>query len=340
VSIENNQFVTIGGECFEVKFQSEQAHPDRDGVSYLFHIVDLTKDRGKRFISLYRSGPDKLWVSNYDARIETVRVNTFRRAFDSGTLHFDARYDEGKYRELPLTSTDFNLPSPATDMEVRQFIIHKAYWLSWKYCNRFPVQFDEPVDLEYLGVGDGVVGRNQWLLEEDGLLERSKIPGLGRPTARLVKTYESTQSTELPNERVFPPGTQYEAFKLITGILRSAKREILIADNYLNEDVLDMLAAVPSHPAVKLLTHKPRPDFRVASQRFKVQYRDALEVKVHSAEIHDRAVVVDDDQFYALGASIKDMGGKLSLLNKLQDPASINKLRSTLQTIWSSSSPL
>jgi len=150
----------------------------------------------------------------------------------------------------------------------------------------------------------------------------------------------SKQSTALPNEIVFPKGTQYEGFKKVTAILRSAKREILIVDSYLNNEVLDMLIAAPAQPNIKLLTFKPAPDFKAALKRFQGQYQRAVETKTHSAEIHDRVIVVDGTQFYALGGSIKDIGAKLTFLNRVEDAISINTLRTELDRIWAAAVPL
>ena len=227
--------------------------------------------------------------------------------------------------------------------DLRQFIIHKAFWLAFRHSpagRRWPVPFDEPIELEYLGVSSEDVVRNEWLLEEQGLLEKSQVPGFGRPTAKLIEVYEARHSTALPNETVFPKGTQYEAFKKVTSILRSASREIIIADNYMNEEVLDMLLAVPMQPTIKLLTHRAAPDFKVAVRRFQGQYQRTVEAKTHNAEIHDRLIMVDGTQFYALGGSIKDMGTKLTFLNKIEDASNISRLRDELERIWASAVPL
>jgi hypothetical protein len=123
------------------------------------------------------------------------------------------------YRELRLEQSDFQPQASANDAEVRQFIVHTAYWLAFRYgVTGYPVQLDSEIDLEYLGVTQNEVRRNQWRLEEEGLLYRSKIPGLGRPTATLVKVYESRRSASVGDEQVFPKGTQYEAFKAIRAI--------------------------------------------------------------------------------------------------------------------------
>ena len=133
-----------------------------------------------------------------------------------------------------------------------------------------------------------------------------------------------------------PRGTQWDAFKAIRQILQSAKREIFLVDNYMSDDVLDMVAALSPKIKVRLLTSKVDADFKVAVSRFRGQYAlHQLEVRRHSAEIHDRAISVDNAQWYALGHSLKGFGGKLSLINKLEDVNAIQTLRNTLEKIWS-----
>jgi hypothetical protein len=337
------QLVTRLGEFFQASPQGKDRAGNRDGVLHYFHLTDLVRGRGLRKVSVYRGGPRDFYtstVAEFDQRIDSVLLNTIRHRFDSGELTFDVPDDATHYKEIRVTPEDFKPQPPASDEEVRQLIMHEAYWLSYKNGNRYPVQFDSETDLEYLGVGVQDIHRNQWVLEEDGLLERSKIPGNGRPKIALVKMYESRQSTVLGHEQVFPKGTQYEAFKVVTSILRTATREILVVDNYLGTSLLDMIEAIPSKPAVRLLTFKPPADFKLAVAAFKKQYGQSLEVKLHKKEVHDRAIVIDDRHFFAIGASIKDLGDKLSLVNKVEDPANIARLRSEFQAIWASATPL
>lgn len=337
------QLVTRFGECFEVSPQGKDRAGNRDGVLHYFHLTDLVRGRGLRKVSVYRGGPRDFYatsVAEFDRRIDMVLLNTIRRRFDSGELTFEVPEGATYYKEVLVTPEDFQQQLPASDEEIRQLILHEAYWLSYKYGNRYPVQFDSETDLEYQGVGVQDIRRNQWVLEQDSLLEQSKIPGLARPKVGLVKMYESRQSTVLRTEQVFPKGTQYEAFKAVTNILRTATKEILVVDNYLGSSLLDMIEAIPSKPAVRLLTFKPPVDFKIAVAAFKKQYGQSLEVKMHQKEVHDRTIVIDDRDFFALGASIKDLGDKLSLLNKVEDPANVARLRAEFQTIWGSATPL
>ncbi|MGA8220731.1 MAG: hypothetical protein WB780_03690 [Candidatus Acidiferrales bacterium] len=329
---QQNSFVTLGGECFQVEFQRTVVDIHRDGVFYHFHMTDLKSGRGKRLVSLV--------IPTDSPGLENARLNTIRRAFDSGAFSFDDPHDQITYRELPFTADDLRPQPRASETEIRQLIMNEAYWLSWKLGGRQPVQSDSPVDLDYLGVAAGVIQQNQWFLERKGMLVESKVAGLGRPTEKLIEVCESSQVTQATSELVFPPKSQYTAFKAITNIFQSAKKEILIVDNYLDADILDMLAALPSKPAVRILTHKPNANFKVAVTRFVSQYGGSIDVRLHAAQIHDRAIVIDDMEFYALGGSIKDLGKNLSLMNKLADPSAIGTLRATLAGIWGSASVL
>jgi len=332
------RLATVGGECFDVDYEGQDRFSDRDGISYAFRLTNLKPDNGVRLVSVCRFGLMELPPADSTVqRLEMVRLDVIRRALDSRTLDFEPPFDEHGYKELRLSANDFTRRNSVTDEEIKQFIIVKAYWISWKLGGRQPVQFDDPVDLDYLGVDALSVRKHQWLLEQRNLLEKSKIPGLGRPTAQLIDLYDAKHSAQHLNERVFPQGTQYEAFKTVSAILFAANNEILIVDNYLNDEVLDMLAAVPKHPALKLLTYKPRADFRVAVRRFMSQYGGSVEVRIHNADIHDRAVVVDNEAFYTFGHSIKDLGTRLSVVNRLDDPST---LRAALQRIWAAASTL
>ena len=95
--------------------------------------------------------------------------------------------------------------------------------------------------------------------------------------------YESRQSTVIRNEQVFPKGTQFEAYKAVTNILRTATKEILVVDNYLGISLLEMIEAIPSKPAARLLTFKPSPDFKAAVTAFKKQHGQSVEVRVAPA---------------------------------------------------------
>src|SRR5882762_8558295 len=125
--------VTLGGECFEAAYVDVGNADGRDGVLYYFKLRDLVKDRGLRNVSLFRSGMDKVFLEGYEARVEIVRLNVLRRAFDSGTFSFETPVVPDRYHELRLRADDFQPQKKATDETIRRFIKFGAYYLGFKY---------------------------------------------------------------------------------------------------------------------------------------------------------------------------------------------------------------
>lgn len=188
------RFVTLSGECFDAEYEGEQtALPTRLGSYFLFRLRDVRKERGERLVSIFRSDQIKLLNPNYASRIEFVRINVIRRAFDSGTLSFDAPSDQHTYKTLDLKDSDFQQQPLVGDPEIRQFMMHKAYWLSYRHPTHpgeQPISFDAPEDLDYLGVTQSDIRRNLMRLRNQGMLDRV-MEGDGRPTEELIAAYES-----------------------------------------------------------------------------------------------------------------------------------------------------
>src|SRR2546426_2439160 len=118
------RLVTLSGECFEALFEREEsAQPMRIGSYHLFRLTDIREGRGERLVSVF--GPKQI-----KGEIEIARINAIRRAFDSGKLSFDEPYDEYKYNDgVELKDSDFGKQRQVSDSEIRQFLIHKAYWV-------------------------------------------------------------------------------------------------------------------------------------------------------------------------------------------------------------------
>ena len=190
--------VTLSGECFQAEYLGTGDSGGRDGVLYLFKLKDLLKDRGERCVSLFGTGTDRAAIANYDARVEIVRLNALRRAFDSGVFTFETPVDPDRYHELRLNGADFQLQDKADDETIRRFVKFGAYCLGFRYRpNNHPnlfVDFDCPEDLDYLGVRSEDIGRSVWLLTQKGYLRSSAAtyanPLRCAPTSQLIDEIE------------------------------------------------------------------------------------------------------------------------------------------------------
>lgn len=205
--------VTVTGECFNAEFERKEVAQDCDGVYYLFRLKDMSeKARNDLLISLFRFGPDKLLTPDYESRIEAIRLNAIRRAFDAGAVSFDRPNEPHRYQMLSLTVDDFKARPRASDYQIRQYIVQKAYWLGYRLgsvANKLMLQFDVEFDLDYLGVASGDIRRNVWLLAERGFLRKTEFPGVSVPTAKLIQEYESKggKTFSFDPEEAVPPSS-------------------------------------------------------------------------------------------------------------------------------------
>ena len=191
------RLATLNGECFEAELRSVDEYQERDGRLHKFYVTDMVSERGKRLVSVFVSGTLVTTGANYESRAEIVRLNAIRRAFDQAALSFDAPFDEHHYTELAMSLEDFQIQQSRTDVEIRRYIIHKAYWLAYRFPVHaqtrgilYPIPFDEPADLDYLGVNAVEIWRNIRRMEAQGLLEKV-LEGHARPSEILLSGYES-----------------------------------------------------------------------------------------------------------------------------------------------------
>jgi hypothetical protein len=194
--------VTLSGESFQAQYQEAGRAENRDGVLYYFLLTDLIKNRGPRQISLFLAGPERVFIDNLDQRLDTVRLNTIRRAFDSKLLDFVSPVGEGLgCKEIPLRARDFQTHPEAGDEQIRRFLKLSGYSLGFRNGPNKPnsyLDFDCPLDFEYLGTTSDRLARHIWLLTGQGYFESSAVsfPGTLRvvPTIKLVEEMEGLVS--------------------------------------------------------------------------------------------------------------------------------------------------
>jgi len=120
-----------------------------------------------------------------------------------------------------------------------------------------------------------------------------------------------------PVEGVFFNGQIFDAYVFASDLIKSAKKRIMLIDNYLDESVLLMLAKREPTATAKLITHHISNQLHLDIERHNSQY-PSIEVEEKTG-IHDRFLIVDDT-IYHLGASLKDLGKKLFAFSKMEIP--------------------
>ena len=123
-----------------------------------------------------------------------------------------------------------------------------------------------------------------------------------------------------PIEGIFYKGELFDAYKFVTDLIRSAKKSLLLIDNYVDESVLLMLSKRNKGVEATIYTQKMNAQLQLDLDKHNSQY-SPIQIHVYK-ECHDRFLIIDDMEVYHIGASLKDLGKKMFAFSKLDIPTS------------------
>ena len=118
-----------------------------------------------------------------------------------------------------------------------------------------------------------------------------------------------------PKQGVFYNGQVYDAYTFVSDLIKSAKRRIVLIDNYVDETVLTLLDKRDNNVSAIIYTQQISRQFQLDIDRHNAQYAPT-DVETFRLS-HDRFLCIDDD-VYHIGASIKDLGKKWFGFSKME----------------------
>jgi len=131
---------------------------------------------------------------------------------------------------------------------------------------------------------------------------------------RVFKALENKDT--IPAQGIFFDGQIFDAYIFVNDIIKSAKKSIVLIDNYIDESVLKMFSEKPANVKVVILTKEVKPKLSLAVEKFNEQYKNIDAKKFDIC--HDRFLIVDNKEIYHLGASLKDLGKKIFAFSKME----------------------
>lgn len=148
---------------------------------------------------------------------------------------------------------------------------------------------------------------------------------------RMAKTEEKIDfiiNTSMPpREGIFFDGQIFDAYTLMCDLMRSAKKRIVMVDNYIDDTVFRQLDKRDEGVSATIFTPSVSRSLHQDLERHNQQYAP-IEVKTYR-KAHDRFLIIDDT-VYHVGASFKDLGKKLFAFSKME-AMSANELISHLE---------
>jgi len=138
-----------------------------------------------------------------------------------------------------------------------------------------------------------------------------------------------TANNIIPDQKIFFDGEVFDAHKFVSDIIRSAKKEIILIDNFIDDTVLSLFAKCNKDVKVTIYCKKITQEILLDLKKFNLQY-SPIEIKEFKLS-HDRFLIIDQYKIYHFGASLKDLGKKwfavslfdnqvIKVLKKLEKP--------------------
>ena len=116
-----------------------------------------------------------------------------------------------------------------------------------------------------------------------------------------------------PSQGIFFNGQIFDAYKFINELIKSAKKSIILIDNYIDETTLTLFSKIPNIK-VTIYTKNISKQLELDLKKYNQQYKN-IELKEFKNS-HDRFLIIDDIEIYHIGASLKDLGRKWFAFSK------------------------
>lgn len=130
------------------------------------------------------------------------------------------------------------------------------------------------------------------------------------------KLFEALEDkTKKPNEGIFFDGQIYDAYAFVNDLLKGAKSEVVLIDNYIDDTVFTLFSKYPNLK-IKIYTQAIDKQLKLDYQRYKAQYKN-IELQEFK-KAHDRFLILDGIEIYHIGASLKDLGKKWFAFSKFE----------------------
>jgi len=163
------------------------------------------------------------------------------------------------------------------------------------------------------------------LLNHSGLIQR--LDGLERKQIeteqKFERVFQALEQNTIPTQGIFFDGQVFDAYAFASRIIRSAEKNIVLIDNYIDESTFTHLSNKKKGVLVRILTKSQSKQIQLDLKKANEQYGG---FELHSFDkSHDRFLIIDDQEVYHLGASLKDLGKRWFAFSKL-DKSSVNGL--------------
>lgn len=163
------------------------------------------------------------------------------------------------------------------------------------------------------------VGMRKFIAENASIFQRLDRVELKQleTDEKFDKLFDALQKNDLqPKQGIFYDGQVFDAYVFAADLIKTAKKSIILIDNYVDESVLQLFTKRNKNVTVKIYTKTISKTLKQDLQKHNAQYPKIEIEKFDKA--HDRFLIIDETTIYHFGASLKDLGKKWFAFSKME----------------------
>jgi hypothetical protein len=161
------------------------------------------------------------------------------------------------------------------------------------------------------------IGSNAQLFQRIDKIELKQLTDKTEIDTKFNQVFDAIEAKDItPKQGIIFNGQIFDAHVFVSKIIRSAKKSIVLIDNYIDESVLTLLTKRKKGVSAKIITKSISKRLELDVQKFNEQY-EPIQINVMKT-IHDIFIIIDETDHYNSGASLKDLGKKISTFTKME----------------------
>jgi hypothetical protein len=160
------------------------------------------------------------------------------------------------------------------------------------------------------------IQRNSGVFVRLDSLERRQIAFESETEKNFEKVFDAFEAGDPIKQCIFYDGQIYDAYIFVCGLIRKAKKSLVLVDNYVDESVLSLLSKRSDGVVAVIYAKSTSKQLALDLKKHNEQY-SSISIKVFENS-HDRFLIIDEEEIYHFGASLKDLGKKWFAFSKFE----------------------
>ena len=159
------------------------------------------------------------------------------------------------------------------------------------------------------------IATNAQVFQRLDSVERKQIEYKAEADHKFEQIFNAIEERSIkPKQGIFFDGQIFDAYQFVSDLIRTARKSIIVIDNYIDDGVLTVLSKANKKVQITILTKTISQQLALDVKKYNEQY-PAITIK-EFPNSHDRFLILDGKTVYHFGASLKDLGKKWFAFSK------------------------